>query len=121
MNILRWILGTISVLFGGGFVALFVISNGFRRSFGASENNPLLVILPLAAVALLFAGLVAPSNRILLHVGAVAAVALVAFCVWQMITESATVLWLALLYIALWFVFYGSKAWGTPTVTTAIS
>ncbi len=113
MNTLRWTLGVISVLFGGGFFALFVVSNGIRRSFGASENNPLLVILPLAAGGLLFAALVWPSNKTLLHVGAVAAVALVAFCVWQIVTESATVLWCALLYLALWFVFYGSKAWAT--------
>jgi hypothetical protein len=120
MNTLRWILGTVSVLCGGGLLALFVVSNGFRRSFGASETNPLLVILPLAAMVVLFAGLVVPSNKVLLHVGAVAAVALVAFCIWQMVTESATVLWFALMYLALWFVFYASKAWGSPALTTTI-
>lgn len=109
MNILRWILGVISVLFGGGFFALFVASNGFRRSFGASENNPLVAILPLVAVAFLFAALIWAQNKMLLHLGAAMAVALVVFCVWQIVTEAATVLWFALLYLALWFVFYGSK------------
>jgi hypothetical protein len=121
MNTLRWTLGVISVLFGSGFVALFVVSNGFRRSFGASENNPLLVILPLAAVGFLFAALVWPMNKPLLHAGAVAAVALVAFCIWQIISEAATVLWFALIYLALWFVFYGAKAWGTPAAASTLS
>ena len=121
MNTLRWILGIISVLFGGGFLALFAVSNGFRRSFGASENNPLLAILPIAAAGLLFAALVWPLNKTLLHAGAAAAVVLAAFCVWQIISEAATVLWFALLYLGLWFVFYGSKAWATTSVTSAIS
>jgi hypothetical protein len=121
MNALRWILGIISVLFGGGLLTLFVVSNGFRRSFGASENNPLLAILPLVAVGLLCTALIWPANKILLHVGAFAAVALVVFCVWQMVTESATVLWFALVYLALWFVFYGSRTWGSSPVTSTIS
>lgn len=114
MNILRWILGIVGVLLSGGLLALFVASTGFRRSFGASENNPLLAILPIAALGLLSAALVWPLNRTLLHVGAMAAVALVVFCVWQIISEAATVLWFALIYLALWFVFYGSKVWATP-------
>jgi hypothetical protein len=117
MTALRWVLGLIILLLGGGYLFLFVVSNGFRRSFGASENNPLLAILPLAAAAILLAALVWPGNRMLLHLGAVAAVGLIGFCVWQMISESATVLLFGILYLAVWLVFYWMAAWHAPTTT----
>jgi hypothetical protein len=39
MLTLRWILGSIIVLAGGGFVALAIVAGGFRRSFGASSTG----------------------------------------------------------------------------------
>lgn len=70
MVALRWVMGLILVGMGTGFFILTMVSNGFRKSFGASEINPLLLILPIAAMLILLAGLIAPSNRVLLHVGA---------------------------------------------------
>jgi hypothetical protein len=111
MNALRWILGSIAVAFGGGFVFLVILSNAFRKSFGASPNGALLLVLPLAALGVLLAALLFPGCKPLLHVAAVAAVGLVGFCLWQMVAESATVLWLALLYLAAWFTFYWLAGW----------
>jgi hypothetical protein len=112
MNTLRWALGIVLALLGGGYLALLVFSNGFRRSFGASGNSILFVILPLAAMAMLFAPLVLPTNRTLLHLGAIAAVAMIGLCLWQIISDSAIVLWFAILYLVLWLWFYASTAWG---------
>ena len=110
MMALRWTLGLTTALIGGAYLFLFLVSNGFRRSFGASENHPLLAILPLAAAALLLAGLLFPAQKLLLHLAAVAAVGLVCFCAWMLVKESATVLWFALLYLAAWFCFYWQAA-----------
>ncbi|TAK50862.1 MAG: hypothetical protein EPO25_18140 [Gammaproteobacteria bacterium] len=106
MLTLRWILGSIIVLVGGGFVALSIVAGGFRRSFGASSIHPLLTLLPLVAMVLLLAALMFPAKKLLLHAAALAAVALVVFCIWQLVSESATVLWWALLYLGGWLVFY---------------
>lgn len=111
MTALRWILGTIAVGLGGGFVFLVILSNAFRRTLGASPNGPLFLILPLVALGLLLAALLFPAWKPLLHVAAVAAAGLVGFCIWQIIAESAMVLWLALLYLGAWFVFYWLAAW----------
>jgi hypothetical protein len=111
MTTLRWILGTVAALVGGGFTLLFLASNGLRRSFGASENNPLIAILPLLALGLLLAALVTPTQRTLLHMAAVAAAALAGFSIWMLVRESATVMWLSLVYLALWFGFYWLAAW----------
>lgn len=106
MNTLRWTLGLTTAFLGGGYLFLFLVSNGFRRSFGASENNPLLAILPLTAMMLLLGSVMFPAQKILLHVTAVAAVALVGFCIWTLIKEAATVMWFALVYLTAWFTFY---------------
>ncbi len=103
---LRWTLGLIIVVLGGGFFVLTTVASGFRKSFGASELNPLLQIVPIAAMLVLLAGVIAPSNRILLHVGAVCAVAMMGYCIWTMIFESAEVVWLGLIYMAVWLYFY---------------
>lgn len=46
MNALRWTLAVVVVLAGIGFGIFFVLANNFRRSFGASENNLLIGIIP---------------------------------------------------------------------------
>jgi len=114
MLTLRWILGSILVLLGGGFTILVIVSNGFRRSFGASPVHALFVALPLIAMVLLLAALIAPTQRMLLHVAAGAAVILVGFAIWQLIAESATVMWWGLLYLATWFVFYAQALKAAP-------
>lgn len=114
MNPLRWILGSIAVALGGGIVFLAIISNAFRKSFGASPNGSLVLVLPLAALGVLLAALLFPACKPLLHVAAVAAVGLVGVCLWQIVAESAMVLWLALVYLAAWFTFYWLAAWRGP-------
>jgi hypothetical protein len=107
MNALRWTLGLTTAFLGGGYPFLFLVSNGFRRSFGASANNPLLAILPSTAMMLLLGSIMFPGQKILLHITAVVAVALVGFCIWTLIKEAATtVMWFALFYVAAWFTFY---------------
>lgn len=108
----RIILGSILLLFGGSFFVLATVSRGFRKSFGASPLSSLFVILPLAGMLLLLAALIFPAHKLLLHVGAVAAVGLVGFCIWQMVYEGGGVLWLALVVFGSWFVFYWQAAHG---------
>ncbi len=103
----RWLLGSLLVLFGGGFVVLSPVAGGFRRSFGASELNPLITILPLVALGLLLAALIVPGNRGRLHAGARAAVLLIGFCLWQIIRESATICFLVMVYLTAWLGFHG--------------
>jgi hypothetical protein len=114
MITLRWILGAVIVLLIGGFLFLFMVASGLRKSFGASENHPLLAILPVVAAGLLLAGLLLPASKPLLHAAAVAAVGLIGFCVWMLIRESATVLWFGLFYLCVWLVYYGLAAWSHP-------
>jgi len=115
MITLRWILGAVIVLLISGYLFLFMVASGFRKSFGASEIHPLLAILPVAAAGLLLAGLLLPANKPLLHVAAVAAVGLIGFCVWMLIREAATVLWFGIFYLCVWLVYYGLAAWSHPT------
>ena len=111
MIALRWILGIAAAVVGGGFIALSILGGGFRKSFGASETHPLGIWLPLLAFAPMVASLVAPTQKPLLHLAAVSALAIAAYCVWQIVSESANVLWVALLYLGLWFVYYLHAAW----------
>ena len=111
MNTQRWILGTIAVLFGGGFVLLVVLGNAFRKSFGASEHGPLFIGLPVLGLVLLLAAILFPSSKPLLHLAAVAALGLVGFCFWQIVCESNVPLWFAVAYLAAWFVYYWHAAW----------
>ena len=99
-------MGLILVGLGGGFLLLTMVANGFRKSFGSSEMNPLIQILPIAAMVILLAGLMTPSSKLLLHIGAVAAIGLIGFCVWNMVYEAATSLGFAVLYLLVWLYFY---------------
>ncbi len=111
MNTLRWILGTIAVLFGGGFVILVLLGNAFRKSFGASEHGPLFIGLPVLGLALLLAAILFPANKPLLHIAAVAALGLVGFCLWQVFDAGEAPLWFAIVYLGAWFVYYWLAAW----------
>jgi|GEM_PF-5978715 len=112
MTTLRWILGITATALGLGFIALSIVGGGFRKSFGASDTHPFLVLLPPLALGLLVASLVAPAQKPLLHLAALVAVGMAAFCLWQIVTMSATVLWFALLYLGFWFAYYAHAAWG---------
>jgi hypothetical protein len=116
MLALRWLLGLIGVGFAGGFLLLAVLGNAFRQTFGASPNGLLFIGAPLLALGLLLAAVLAPHWRPLLHLAAAAALGLAAFCLWQIVAEAAVVLWLGLLYLALWGWFYWNAAWGTAAV-----
>lgn len=111
MNTLRWILGTIAVLFGGGFVVLVLLGNAFRGSFGASEHGPLFILLPVLGVALLLAGIVFPTCKPLLHLAAIAALGLVGFCLWQIVGKGEAPLWFAVAYLVAWLGYYWLAAW----------
>ena len=90
---------------------LALLGNAFRKSLGASEHGPLFIILPVVGVVLLLAGILFPTNKPLLHLGAVAAAGLVAFCLWQIFSEGEAPLWFAVVYLAMWFVYYWLAAW----------
>lgn len=106
MIALRWALGLILAGLGGGFIVLSIVASGFRKSFGASPVNSLVTVLPVVAMIVLLAGLAWPANRTLMHAGAIAAVSLIGFCVYLMISESAVVVWLGVFYLAAWLWFY---------------
>ena len=112
MLLFRWILGSILVLIAGGFAFLSIVGRGFRRSFGASEINPLITLLPFLGLALLFSALIFTGTKLLLHAAAVVAVAFIGICVWQMISDQATILWFAIFYLVAWLAFYWQTAFG---------
>ncbi|HMO63611.1 MAG TPA: hypothetical protein PKE47_00010 [Verrucomicrobiota bacterium] len=111
MNALRWVLGSLAVVLGGGFFILVLLGNAFRKSFGASEHGPLFIILPALGFALLFAAILFPGSKPLLHVAAIAALGLVGFCLWQIFSAGDAPLWLGVAYLATWFVYYWLAAW----------
>jgi hypothetical protein len=106
MVALRWTMGLLLAAIGGGFFAFTVFARGFRRSLGASPFNPLLQILPLAAMAVMLLGLIWPTNRAVLHAGALAAIGTIGFCVWQAVSEGALVVWFGVLYAGVWLWMY---------------
>jgi hypothetical protein len=111
MNALRWILGSITVLFGSGFVFLMIVGNAFRKSFGASETSPLVIFLPLIGFALLFGAILFPGSKALLHTAAVAALGLAGFCLWIIFKESDPSMWFAMAYLVAWFNYHWLAAW----------
>ena len=111
MTALRWILGLIAAFFGGGFVFLVVLSNAFRKSFGASEHGPLFIGLPVVGIGLLLAAILFPASKPLLHIAAVAALSLIGFCLWQIFAHGEIPLWFAVVYLVAWFIYYWLAAW----------
>lgn len=111
MNALRWTLGSITALFGAGFVFLMIVGNGFRKSFGASQTGPLVVVLPLLGFLLLFGAILFPSSKLLLHTAAVAALGLVGFCLWIIFKEGDAPMWFAIVYLIAWITYYWLAAW----------
>jgi hypothetical protein len=106
MLALRWILGGVVVFVGAGFLILCVVASGFRKSFGASELAPLLIGLPLIAMAILLAGVLFPHVRPILHAAAISAVGLIGFCIWLVFTDFSIVQLFGIAYLVAWLVFY---------------
>ena len=95
MNTLRWTLGLTTAFFRWRLPVSVSHVERFRRSFGASDNNPLLAILPLAAALLLLGGLYFRHKNLATHrrscrcwAGGILHLTL--------IKEAATVMWFAL-------------------------
>ncbi|MFN0066196.1 MAG: hypothetical protein ACKVYV_01030, partial [Limisphaerales bacterium] len=77
MMTLGWILGTTTVAAAVFFVFLKFQLQGL---FGGRPMRPAEVVLPLLAFALWLAGVLFPHHRILLHLGAGAAVIMLIIC-----------------------------------------
>ena len=111
MQALRWTLGIITALASAGFLALVVFGDGFRRSYGASENGALKVGVSLVVQAALLASIVAPGQRMLLHGVAVVVALLIAGCLW-IYRESAFAGTTGLAYCGMWVGYYWQAVWG---------
>jgi hypothetical protein len=112
MSFLRWSLLAATVVVGLGFVALAVLGGGFRRSFGASDTHPLVVLLPSLALVLFLTSLLFPGQRPLLHTVAVLDLGLAAASLW-LLRETAFGGCLGLGYAGLWFAYYWLAAWSS--------
>src|SRR3954463_14636966 len=111
MQSLRWTLGIITALATAGFLALVVFGDGFRRSYGASENGTLKVGISLVVQAALLASIVAPAQRVLLHTVAIIVALLIAGCLW-IYRESAFAGTTGLAYCGMWVGYYWQAVWG---------
>lgn len=107
MNALRWVLLLGTALVAVGFVALLVLADGFRRSFGASENGPWILALPLTAMFIFATSLAFPGQRALLHMAALLALALAVGSVW-ILHESGFIGTLGILYAGSWLAWFWS-------------
>ncbi len=110
MNTLRWFLVIATALATIGFLALLTLADGFRRSFGASENGPWMALLPLLAAGLFLAALLWPEPRALRHAAAVVVLILTAGSIW-ILRESAFIGSVGLLYSGLWGLWYWQAVW----------
>jgi hypothetical protein len=107
---LRWTIGIVTTLVTIAWIAFSALAGGFRRSFGASENSPLLSIVVIAAAALIVSSVIWPERRMLLHVTAVAMLALSVGCLY-LTREAPFVATLGLMYAGLWLLYYYRTAW----------
>lgn len=107
MHALRWVLLLGTALVAVGFVALLVLADGFRRSFGASQNGPWILALPLTAMFIFAMSLAFPGQRAMLHLAALLALALAVGSVW-ILNESGFIGTLGLLYAGLWLAWFWS-------------
>lgn len=105
MNSLRWTLFAVTALTTVGYLALAIVGGGFRRSFGASEHSPWLVVVPPAILLTFLASLLMPGNRPLLHAVAVLAVLLAGASLW-LLRDSVLMGLLGLGYSGLWLAYY---------------
>jgi hypothetical protein len=113
MAALRWTLIVVTALTGVGWVLLALWADSFRRSFGASPADALVVVLPIAFLALILAALLLPDVKWLQHVTAAAAAAVAVGCILIM-GETVFVGSVGLVYIGLWFLHYWQRTWSAP-------
>ena len=119
MPTFRWLLAVLTLLAAIGWVALGLLGDGFRRSFGASGNHPLKLALPPLIGLLLLLGLLFPAQRGVVMAGAAAACVLLVASLW-LLRESAVAGTIGAGYAVAWL----SCAWwalrpatdGTPPV-----
>jgi hypothetical protein len=102
----RWILGGTAGLVAAFWIAFSIFADGFRRSFGASENAAWKLLVPLAVTVLLAASTLWPAQRALLHVTLVVVLALGVGSLWLM-REAPFLATLGVAYSALWVWYYG--------------
>ena len=102
---LRWTIGIVTALVAAMWVALAVLGDGFRRSFGASENAPWMFFAPIVVGALVIASVMSPERRTLLHVVAVLMVALCLGSLW-LARETMFVATMGVLYTGMWLTYY---------------
>lgn len=100
---MRVILGAVAGLVGVGWLALALLGDSFRRSFGASGTGARVVMLPPLAALLLLLPLLLPGQRGLLYLGAVTAGLLALWGAWTL-RESIAVGLATLGYAAAWLV-----------------
>ncbi|MEO6002763.1 MAG: hypothetical protein ABIZ04_06780 [Opitutus sp.] len=105
MSTLRIILTYVTLLATAGFCALIVFGDGFRRSFGASENSGWKVAVILLVQAALLASLAMPKQRMVLHAVAVVLIGLLAGSFW-LFRQSAFVGLTGVGYCGLWLGYY---------------
>lgn len=102
---MRWLLGGIAGLVGAGWVALALLGDSFRRSFGASGTGALVIALPPVAALLLLLPLLLPGHRGLLHLGAAVATVVVLWGAW-ILRETIVVGLAAIGYAAAWLLYH---------------
>ena len=104
-NGLRWSLFVLTVLVAVGWVALLFFADGFRRSFGASENAVWKWMIPLIVMVAFIFSLASPEQRTLLHAVAILAVLLAVGCGW--LARQSVALGIAgFVYLGLWFGYF---------------
>jgi hypothetical protein len=107
---LRWVLGVVAAIAGALALAVLVIGGNFRSSFGASDSNPLVTLLPMLGIGVVLASVVWPQSRPLLHVAAAVVVAVAGLAAYLARREPNFATCLAL-YAAAWLWFYWRAAW----------
>jgi hypothetical protein len=105
---MRYFLGGTSGLLAVLFLGFFLFADRFRRSFGASPNEPWKLMVPLAVMLLITASTMLPGNRILLHLTALAVAGTALGCV-VILRQAPILALLGLAYCAAWASFYWSN------------
>ena len=110
MTGLRWTLGLVTAIVTAGLLALISVGSSFRRSFGASDNSPLIPFGAVLVAGLILASLAWPDRRPLLHVVAALMLAMGIGCAF-LARVAPVVATLAFLFAAGWFLFYYRAVW----------
>jgi hypothetical protein len=105
MTLARWLVGGIAGVIGVLWIALAILGDSFRRSFGASPTAAWKFVVPLAVMVVLIVSAMIPSNRTFLHVTLVVVVALVLLLLW-IARETPLTTAMGLAYCALWVWYY---------------